>query len=291
METPFYLKDGHGATSVLQSDKLNKSNQIFIISAIEKVIKSKYSYNNKATKIELKNTFISLPIKNGKVDYNFMESFINTIEEEHIAQLNTYLVATGLKNYTLTKEEEKALNDYEKNNINLGVFKIEELFKIQNTKSFNKNKLVKGNEYDYVTRTSQNQGILQKTGFVNKKNINSSGIWSLGLLQMDFFYRKKPWYAGQFIRKVTSKIELKEATTFYFSTLLNKQKKKLLSVLVRDVDEVFLKSELSLPILADGRIDFIFMETLISAIQKLIIKDVVMYTNKKSENTTLTLRE
>lgn len=275
----------------MQSDKLNKSNQIFIISAIEKVIKSKYSYNNKATKIELKNTFISLPIKNGKVDYNFMENFINTIEEEHIAQLNTYLVATDLKNYTLTKEEEKALNDYEKNNINLGIFKIEELFKIQNTKSFNKNKLVKGNEYDYVTRTSQNQGILQKTGFVNKKNINSSGIWSLGLLQMDFFYRKKPWYAGQFIRKVTSKIELKEATTFYFSTLLNKQKKKLLSVLVRDVDEVFLKSELSLPILADGRIDFVFMETLISAIQKLIIKDVVMYTNKKSESTTLTLKE
>ena len=32
LETPFYLKDGHGATSVLQCEKLNKINQMFITS-------------------------------------------------------------------------------------------------------------------------------------------------------------------------------------------------------------------------------------------------------------------
>jgi len=36
---------------------------MFIIGAIDKVIKIKYSYNNKATKIELKNTVIELPVK------------------------------------------------------------------------------------------------------------------------------------------------------------------------------------------------------------------------------------
>ena len=83
-----------------------------------------------------------------------------------------------------------------------------ELFEIQNTLSFNKDKLVDGNDFDYVTRTSQNQGILQETGFVNEENINPAGTWSLGLLQMDFFYREKPWYAGQFVRKIVPKIEL-----------------------------------------------------------------------------------
>ena len=67
-----------------------------------------------------------------------------------------------------------------------------DLFEIQNTLSFNKDQLSFGTDYDYVTRTSQNQGILQTTGFVNQENINLAGTWSLGLLQMDFFYREKP---------------------------------------------------------------------------------------------------
>lgn len=35
--------------------------------------------------------------------------------------------------------------------------------------------LTDGNEYDYITRTSLNQGVLQTTGFVNDENINNAG--------------------------------------------------------------------------------------------------------------------
>ena len=93
-------------------------------------------------------------------------------------------------------------------NVKWAEFLIGDLFEIENTLSFNKELLTEGATYDYVTRTSQNQGILQETGFVNSENINSAGNWSLGLLQMDFFYRNKPWYAGQFVRKITPKIKL-----------------------------------------------------------------------------------
>ena len=120
-----------------------------------------------------------------------------------------------------------------------GEFKLGDLFNIENTLSFNTDKLVVGDAYDYVTRTSMNQGVLQTTGFVNEENINSAGTWSLGLLQMDFFYRRKPWYAGQFIRKITPKIPIKDSCVEFFTTVLNKLKKKLLTVLVCDVDEMF----------------------------------------------------
>ena len=53
-----------------------------------------------------------------------------------------------------------------------GEYKLGDLFEIENTLSFNADKLVPGNDYDYVTRTSLNQGILTTTGFVNKENIN-----------------------------------------------------------------------------------------------------------------------
>lgn len=149
------------------------------------------------------------------------------------------------------------------NEVKWGEFKIGDLFEIQNTLSFNANKLVEGNEYDYVTRTSFNQGILQTTGFVNKDNINPSGTWSLGLLQMDFFYRRKPWYAGQFVRKIVPKFDLPENVILFFTTLLNMQKKVLLSVLVRNVDEKFRNIIVSLPITPENKIDFDFMEAFI----------------------------
>ena len=147
-----------------------------------------------------------------------------------------------------------------------GEFKVSDLFDIQNTNSFNTDVLVPGNEYDYVTRTSLNQGVLQETGFVNLENINSAETWSLGLLQMDFFYRQKPWYAGQFVRKIIPKIELTEKSILFFTALLNKLKKRLLSVLVRDVDNIFLTSAISLPI-KNNDIDFSFIDKFIAELE------------------------
>ena len=141
-----------------------------------------------------------------------------------------------------------------------------ELFEIQNTLSFNKDKLVDGNDFDYVTRTSQNQGILQETGFVNEENINPAGTWSLGLLQMDFFYREKPWYAGQFVRKIVPKIELNKSSILFFTVIFNKQKQNLLSGLVRDVDKAFLTAKIHLPV-QNGEIDFAFMESFIAELE------------------------
>lgn len=150
------------------------------------------------------------------------------------------------------------------------------MFNIDNTLSFNADKLVPGDEYDYVTRTSLNQGILKTTGFVNKENINPSGTWSLGLLQMDFFYRRKPWYAGQFVRKITPKIKISESAVLFFSTLLNKQKPRLLSVLVRDVDRVFCSTKIKLPV-KNGKMDFDFMESFIAELETRHIVELNAY--------------
>ena len=148
-----------------------------------------------------------------------------------------------------------------------GEYKLGDLFDIDNTASFNTDVLVDGNEYDYVTRTSFNQGVLQSTGFVNSENINPAGTWSLGLLQMDFFYRKKPWYAGQFMRKITPKIRVPNGAVLFLTTILNRQKPILLSVLVRDVDRTFKNIKVKIPITNMGSIDFSFMESFIAELE------------------------
>ncbi len=308
------LQDAY-AIEFIGDKKLNDKEYLFFVCAISKVIynNSKYEWTNKAGWNKVKNELISLPLKptaNAQtlkdIDFNFMEKFIAELEQCRLAELEAYLKATGLSNTTLSSDEENALNLFNGKNSGGGggntpcgltwqSFKLGDLFEIEKTLSFNKDALTQGKDYDYITRTSQNQGVLQTTGFVNAENLNPPFTWSLGLLQMDFFYRKKSWYAGQFMRKITPKTEIENKIDLriahYFTTLLNALKRPLLSVLVRDIDKTFREQKIQLPLkptantqTLDG-IDFNFMHTLINALMKQTIQGVVQYSNAKIQAT------
>ncbi|UOS08791.1 restriction endonuclease subunit S [Helicobacter pylori] len=184
------------------------------------------------------------------------------------------------------------------NAIKWGEFKLGDLFEIEKTLSFNKDALTQGQDYDYITRTSQNQGVLQTTGFVNAENLNPPFTWSLGLLQMDFFYRKKSWYAGQFMRKITPKTEIENKINsriaHYFTTLLNALKRPLLSVLVRDIDKTFREQKIQLPLKPTANtqtlkdIDFNFMEKFIAELEQCRLAELEAYLKATGlSNTTL----
>ncbi|GAA8138474.1 restriction endonuclease subunit S [Helicobacter pylori] len=304
------LQDAY-AIEFIGDKKLNDKEYLFFVCAISKVIynNSKYEWTNKAGWNKVKNELISLPLKPtantqtiNDIDFNFMEKFIAELEQCRLAELQAYLKATGLSNTTLSNDEENALNAFNGKNSGGGggntpcgltwqSFRLGDLFEIEKTLSFNKDALTQGEDYDYITRTSQNQGVLQTTGFVNAENLNPPFTWSLGLLQMDFFYRKKSWYAGQFMRKITPKAEIKNKinsrTAHYFTTLLNALKRPLLSVLVRDIDKTFREQKIQLPLKPTAKtqtledIDFDFMHTLINALMKQTIQGVAQYCGAK----------
>ncbi|GAA8250674.1 restriction endonuclease subunit S [Helicobacter pylori] len=267
----------------------------------------KFGYENMCSWAKIKNDKVILPIKPTAntqtledIDFPFMEKFIAELEQCRLAELQAYLKAAGLENTTLSSGEENALNVF---NNSMGgntslmwqSFRLGDLFEIEKTLSFNKDALTQGQDYDYITRTSQNQGVLQTTGFVNAENLNPPFTWSLGLLQMDFFYRKKSWYAGQFMRKITPKTEIENKIDLriahYFTTLLNALKRPLLSVLVRDIDKTFRDQKIQLPLKPTAKtqsledIDFPFMRTLINALMKQTIQDVVQYSSAKIQAT------
>ncbi|WRA47867.1 restriction endonuclease subunit S [Helicobacter pylori] len=313
------LQDAY-AIEFIGDKKLNDKEYLFFVCAISKVIynNSKYEWTNKAGWNKVKNELISLPLKptaNAQtldgIDFDFMEKFIAELEQCRLAELEqcrlaeleAYLKAAGLENTTLSSDEENALNVF--NNSGGGgntpgglrwqSFRLGDLFEIEKTLSFNKDALTQGQDYDYITRTSQNQGVLQTTGFVNAENLNPPFTWSLGLLQMDFFYRKKPWYAGQFMRKITPKTEIENKINLhiahYFTTLLNSLKRPLLSVLVRDIDKTFRDQKIQLPLKPTANtqtlddIDFPFMCTLINALMKQTIQGVAQYCDAKIQAT------
>ncbi|GAA9566310.1 hypothetical protein HpHA50_07260 [Helicobacter pylori] len=314
--TVFYQKQPYftgNKVKILKPKFAFKSPKILhFISAILQFILKPLTWGLGSTTESIAEFKFSLPLKPtantqtlDDIDFHFMEKFIAELEQCRLAELEAYLKATGLSNTTLSSDEENALNLFNGKNSGGGgntpcgltwqSFKLGDLFEIEKTLSFNKDALTQGQDYDYITRTSQNQGVLQTTGFVNAENLNPPFTWSLGLLQMDFFYRKKSWYAGQFMRKITPKTEIENKINsriaHYFTTLLNALKRPLLSVLVRDIDKTFREQKIQLPLKPTANtqtikdIDFHFMHTLINALMKQTIQGVVQYSKAKIQAT------
>lgn len=293
LETPFYLKDGHGATSVLQCEKLNRINQMFIIASIDKVIKRKFSYNNKATKIELKNTVIKLPVKNKKVDFDFMESFITEIESERINKLETYLIASGLNNYILTEKEKEVLQAFRNSEILRGgvidnqlvtdlvwkEFNLEKLFgKATRGKRLKSDDRILGN-LPFVTAGETDEGV---SAFIG----NNVTIFSENTTTIDMFgsakYRNYKYGGDDHIAVVHTQNLPKLAsifvTTAIHKTSYNGQFNYGRNFYAKDADLL----NISLPV-KENKPDYKTMETLISAIQKLVIKEVVLYAERKQQ--------
>lgn len=281
LETPFYLKDGHGATSVLQSDMLNEKNALYIITCIKKVITKKFAYNEKATKIALKNTYIELPItKNGDIDYQFMESRIRELEEERIRELTAYLSASGLDNYNLTNAELNSLQLYVSDKIKYKPFKLgagnDRLFDIKSPKKrFNANAVKFDGKYPYVVRTSTNNGI---RGYITEDTqyLNAENTISFGQDTATIFYQEKPYFTGDKIKVMTYRdCPLYPELACYLLTVMRKAFQSF-AWGQSSFNETILKNvEISLPVKRDGTIDYAFITTFIKAQEKLSIKKVI----------------
>jgi len=239
-------------------------------------------------------TLIQLPTKNGKIDFDFMEKFIAELEAERIAELEAeriaeleaYLSATGLQDCTLTREEEKALEEFESGKIVFGEFKIGELFEINSSiKRFDANKItISEIGKPYVARTSLNNGI---RGYVNEDEqfLNEGNTISFGQDTATMFYQEKPYFTGDKIKIVKSKDnKLNKNNALFFISTMEKSFSSFswggssfnVKILVNQV--------MQLPT-NGNKPDYKTMETLISAVQKLVIKDVVLYADRKIEAT------
>ncbi len=161
--------------------------------------------------------------------------------------------------------QDKAISDALKST-EWKTYQMDKLFKIEKIKGLDSNLLIEGTDYDYVTRTSANQGVSAVSGYINDK-FTPAGTWSLDCMNKNIFYRNNPWYAGQFIRRIIPLIEIPESAIPFFTVVLNHQKQTLDSVLVRDIDQTFNSLEVALPI-KDGALDFDFMANIISGLKK-----------------------
>ncbi len=285
LETPFYLKDGHGATSVLQSDMLNEKNALYMIACIKKVITKKFAYNDKATKIALKNTYIELPVKNdGTIDYEYMESYVNSAENNLMNHLFSDLKRCGLDKCDLSQSEKDIFYRFESGNLKYSCFKITDIFEVKNTNSIVKKDIVlNSGDIPYVTAGEGNNSILGYTTFKNQLIEEGNSIM-IGGKTLVITYQPRDYYSNDshnlalYIKDCKGRTE--KAQLFMVAALYKSLKSLYTwgdSISKRKIQN----NEVFLPVNADGEIDFEIMEAYVKIQEKIAIKDVMEWRSRK----------
>ncbi len=272
--------------------ELSHLHYLYLVALLQKVL-AKFDWTNKSGWEKVKLEKITLPMdSNGEIAFDFMQSYIAELEAERIAELEAYLQVTGLKDYELNEDEKAALKAFESlensqnshhENLKWREFKIGELFSVKSNPQLNKDSFnfSESGEYPYFTRTCLNNGISGYVDYLDDEHKIKGKSIAVGMLGMQFFYMEKDFYAGQFTKTIYPKFEpFNPKIAHYFITLFNKHQKALQAMLVRDFEKTFLATKLHLPT-KNGEIDFDFMRVFIKAVEKEVIKGVVLWSEKR----------
>lgn len=279
-----YQQREFGASQVItaKADWLNEQNGIFISVAISKLM-YQFSYNSKPGLQIYKDMVIQLPTKNGKIDFEFMEIFIADLEAEHIAELEAeriteleaYFSATGLQGYTLTEQEQQVLDNFA--NIKWQTFNLEKLFgKSTRGKRLKSADRISGT-LPFVTAGETDEGI---SAFIG----NNVTIFPENTTTIDMFgsakYRNYKYGGDDHIAVVHTE-HLPKFESIFVTAAIHKSSHSgqfdySRNFYAKDANEL----NISLPT-QNNHPNYAIMEILISAIQKLVIKDVVLYAGKK----------
>lgn len=281
-ENDFFSNDSHNLVLYVKDARLqNKSCQLLLVSCIYKSLKNKYSWGNSISYKKIQDDKIVVPIKNNTIDFEFMESFIEELE--------AYLSVSGLKDTQLTADELSALDKLKSNKIFWKEYTIDQLFDIVTTAhrfDANKINIIENGRYPYIVRTSNNNG---QRGFIDENPIylNSGNTISFGQDTATIFYQEKPYFTGDKIKILIPKLLnfRKENAQFFISTM-NLTFSNFTWGSTRFNVDILKNQIVKIPISSkDKEIDFVFMETLIKAIQKLVIADVVKFSDEKIKAT------
>ncbi len=237
-----------------------------------------------------KDCILELPSKNGSLDAEFIEAFVAELEAYHIAELEAYHLAeleaylsvTGLNDYTLTEEEENALKNLSCNTIAWGEFTYRDIFNnIEQGRRLKKADHISG-KIPFVMSGTTNNGVVDYIeNPVASFPMNSITVDIFG----NAFYRNYQFGAGDDTGVYwNDKIDYSYGAMLFFTTAIEKSIRGKYSYGKKLRSSQSFQFRMKLPKKGDSP-DYEYMALLISAVQKLVIKDVVLYSDQKMVTT------
>ena len=230
---------------------------------------------------KIMNYTVQLPVKDGKIDLNFMESFVAQLEAERIAQLEAYLAISGFDNYELSEEELNALQEY--SNLEFYEFNVLDVFTVKNTSNLLLSDIVKNSgKTPYLCASSENNSVSSYIEY-DKKYLEKGNCIFIGGKTFVVSYQENDFFSNDshnlalYLKNQNDQTKLNQ---LFIATCVSKSLSYKYSW-GNSVSKTKIKCDkISLPVI-DGKPNFEIMKTFISAIQKLVIKDVVIYSDRK----------
>lgn len=258
-----------------KNSKFNRNNAQFFLAVLKKPFEL-FSWGSSSFNVDIiKSQKIELPVKNGEIDFDFMESFIAELEAHRVAELEEYLYVTGLKDTRLTLKEKQALADFDK--LEWRKFNLEALYgKSTRGKRLKSADRISGN-LPFVTAGETDEGVSDFIG-------NEVHVFPKNTTTIDMFgsakYRNYEYGGDDHVAIVhTEKLPMKAAifvTTAIHKSSHNGQFDYGRNFYPKDADNL----DIVLPV-KSGQPDYVTMETIISAIHKLVMEEVVLYVDRK----------
>ena len=250
------------------NSELTINELLYIIASWKKSIPNKGYARHWST---AKKVLFQLPVKKDEIDFDFIERFVAEIENEGILKLEKHLNENGLNDYQLTKQEKQALENLA--NLNWNIFNLENLFgKSTRGRRLKSVDRISG-DLPFITAGETEEGISAFIGNnVREFSENTTTIDMFGSAK----YRNFKYGWDDHIAVVHTDKLPKYASVFVTSAIhkssYNGQFHYGRNFYPKDADEL----NITLPV-KDKKPDYEIMETVISAIHKLVIKDVVLY--------------
>lgn len=279
-----YKYGGDDHIAVVHTEHLAKHASIFVTSAIHKSsYTGKFDYGRNFYAKDADELSISLPEKNGEADFEFMASFLADIEKEKIRQLEDYISSTGLKKCVLSKVEQKAIDDF--STIKFAEFDAVDIFHIKNSKSILSRDIVEDSgEVPYLCASSENNGVSSYISYDEKYKDKGNCVF-IGGKTFVVSYQENNFYSNDshnLILYLKDSEKRNKLIQMFLTTCVNKSLGHKYSWGDSISNKKIQNDKISLPI-KDGQPNFELMEILISAIQKLAIKNVCLYVERKKQ--------
>ena len=276
-EIDFFSNDSHNLALYLKdTSKRTKPIQLFIAACISKSLGHKYSWGNSISHKKIENDYVTLPRnKKGVIDFAFMEDFVRELEESRLRELEAYLLAANLTDYTLTAKEQSSLDKFA--HLHWQKFNVHDLFgESTRGKRLKGDDRIPGN-LPFVTAGEADTGI---SAFIS----NKVDVFSHNTTTIDMFgsakYRNYEYGADDHVAVVHTEKLPKHAAIFVTAACHKAAHTGKFNYghnfYASDADEL----DIMLPA-KNGHPDIKTMETLISAAHKLVIKDVVLYADRR----------
>ena len=267
--------------------KWGQNTLLYAVASFRKSACGLFDYGNKFNRAIASEMNIILPTRNGRIDFEFMEKFIAELKALRIAELKAYLFVTGLKDYTLTTEEEQIIKDFEIGNVEWEEFDVTKVFEVCNAGNILANEIVEGSgSTPYLCASRENNAVSSYISY-REELITEGNCIFIGGKTFVVTYQECDFFSND-SHNLTLRLYDSEHRTklkqLYLTTCVTKSLGHKYSWGDSVSNRKIQKDKILLPCI-HGQVDFSKMGTFISAIQKLVIKDVVLYADREIEAT------